>query len=215
MAKANRKLRMKDDEKAEMGIGTMIIFIAMVLVAAVAATLLISTAYQVQQQAQETGRMALQDVSTGLRVLGMLGDRTQNGTGGTDYMAQIQVIELTVVLESGSPVINMSQVIIMLTDGVVDATLNYSSAPNASIMADPASEYTVEELRDPDGQYTPDAPLASSGSVLRIYINAAMIGLDLSTQAKVDLRIVPKHGVPTFEFFETPAIYVDRYVQII
>lgn len=214
MAKANRKMRMREDDAAEMGIGTMIIFIALVLVAAVAATLLISTAYQIQQQAQETGRVALQDVSTGFTVISMLGDRTENGTGGTTYTPNIQVLEINVALESGSPRINMSQVIIEITDGTVDASLNYSSAPNASTLADPASQFAVEMLRDPDRQYTPDAPLASSGSILKIYINAAMIGFNLSTQAQVNMKIIPKHGVPTYEYFETPAIYVNRYIQL-
>jgi flagellin FlaB len=214
MAKTFGKMRMRRNRKAELGISTMIIFIAMVLVAAVAATLLISMAYEIQQQAQETGRVALQDVSTGFRVIGMVGDRTENGTGATPYTSNIEVLEIKVALDSGSPRINMSQVIIEVTDGTVEATLNYSSAPNASTLADPASEYAVEMLRDPDHQYTSDAPLASSGSILKIYINAAMIGMNLSTQAQVDMRIIPKHGVPTYEYFETPAIYVNRYIQL-
>ncbi|MCD6383323.1 MAG: hypothetical protein J7L88_02540, partial [Thermoplasmata archaeon] len=50
-----------------------IIFIAMVLVAAVAASLLISTAGSLNQQAQETGRLAKQEVSSGFVVIETLG----------------------------------------------------------------------------------------------------------------------------------------------
>jgi flagellin FlaB len=51
----NKKfVKMRNDKRAEMGVGTMIIFIAMVLVAAVAASVLISTANTVREQ--EIGR---------------------------------------------------------------------------------------------------------------------------------------------------------------
>ncbi len=62
-------------EKGEMGVGTLIIFIAMIIVAAVAATVLIQTAYQLQQQAEETGNIATQDVATGFKVITIQGIR--------------------------------------------------------------------------------------------------------------------------------------------
>ncbi len=63
-----RLYRNKKDEEGDMGIGTMILFIAMVLVAAVAAALLISTAGELNQQAQETGRLSQQEISSGFIV---------------------------------------------------------------------------------------------------------------------------------------------------
>ena len=68
-----RLYRNKKDEEGDMGIGTMILFIAMVLVAAVAAALLISTAGELNQQAQETGRLSQQEVSSGFIVSEVIG----------------------------------------------------------------------------------------------------------------------------------------------
>ena len=62
-------------EKGEFGIGTLILFIAMIIVAAVAATVIIQTAYVLQQQAEETGNIARQDVSTGFKIITIQGIR--------------------------------------------------------------------------------------------------------------------------------------------
>ena len=58
--------------KGEMGVGTLIIFIAVILVAAVAAAVLISTAGSLQQRALVTGGQAEQGVSTGAEAVSVM-----------------------------------------------------------------------------------------------------------------------------------------------
>ena len=208
---ANRRFGYRKNKKAEMGIGTMIIFIAMVIVAAVAATLLISTASQVAQQAQQTGTQAIADVSTGFKVVNIQGDRLNPGAPVTDPLTlndTLTFVDVKLELEAGSPAINMSQVIIEVTDGAVDANLNYSTGiPDAT-------HFNVTMLRDPEGTYSAAHPIVSGGGLVKIHIDAAIALLNLTTQKTMEIKIIPKHGVPTYETFETPAVYATRYITL-
>jgi len=203
---AKRGFGYRKDRKAEMGIGTMIIFIAMVIVAAVAATLLISTAAQIQQQAQQTGQIAIADVSTGFKVVNLQGD--QENASVTNVSGAILSIDVKLELEAGSPDINMTQVVIEITDMTTDATLDFSST------AADATHYTVTNLRDPTGTYSATAPIVSGGGLIKVYIDTSAAGLVLGTQTHVEMKIIPKHGTPTFETFDTPAVYATRYITL-
>ena len=66
-----------------MGIGAMIIFIAMVLVAGIAASVLVQVANTLQMQALYTGQETIEEVATGIAVVDIEG-HVANATNGVD-----------------------------------------------------------------------------------------------------------------------------------
>ena len=73
MLKTRMKKRwLKKDEKGIVGIGTLIVFIAMVLVAAIAAAVIINTASRLQQNAEKTTADTVHDLGIGLMVVNVV-----------------------------------------------------------------------------------------------------------------------------------------------
>jgi len=68
------------------GIGTLIVFIAMVLVAAIAAGVLINTAGFLQTQAEETGQDSTDQVANNINVIGTIGEVDSTGSGNVDLI---------------------------------------------------------------------------------------------------------------------------------
>ena len=74
------------EERGQVGIGTLIVFIAMVLVAAIAAGVLINTAGFLQTQAEATGEDSTQQVSDRLQVVSQSGYLSDPANGTVDHL---------------------------------------------------------------------------------------------------------------------------------
>ena len=77
--KSLRKLMDKD--VGAIGIGAMIVFIAMVLVAGIAASVLVQTSTKLESQAMKTGSETIDEVSTGLAVFDIVGKTNASDLG--------------------------------------------------------------------------------------------------------------------------------------
>ena len=93
-----------NNDRGQVGIGTLIVFIAMVLVAAIAAGVLINTAGFLQTQAEDTGIESTEQVSDRLQVTSSIGNIADGG--------DIESIELSVQKAPGAGDIVLEDVLI-------------------------------------------------------------------------------------------------------
>lgn len=202
-------------EAAETGISTMIIFISAVLAASVAAGVLLSTTGMLQQQAQETAEKAILDVSTSLKTLYITGDRNQDGNSSLDASNTIQVVEINVKLASGSPDIDLDNVVISITDGTKYCTLSLNASGTTAEHAD-SSMFVATAIRDEDSSFTNDH-IITEGDLIKILIStdASATNLNLDPSTSVTLRIIPNHGTETLSKFTTPSSYTKRYIELV
>src|SRR5659263_214998 len=146
--KANQKFLM-DNERGDIGVGTLIIFIAMVLVAAVAATVLIYTTGSLQQKATKTSKEATQQISSNIVVEQVLGDR------GVSLNQTIGDILIRLKPDVGTTSIDLRQVIVTVMDSNKRFDLNYSTTDINFSDANSSNftRYTAIAVRDEDNSF--------------------------------------------------------------
>ena len=225
MKKILKKLRF--NKHGAVGIGAMIVFIAMVLVAGIAASVLVQTANKLEIQAMQTGRQTIYEVATGLQVTGVAG---QKGTfdytsgGGSDVTtAAILNMTIAVTPRAGSNDIDLSKAVLEISDSALKCILtydtaqsNYSAAPSTSgIFATPncfntnASVFGVIKLVDSDGSITEDAPVINRGDHVLITMSPGICFAGLQERDDVWGQVIPEEGAPGIFAFRTPALYSD------
>jgi len=90
-----------EEERGQVGIGTLIVFIAMVLVAAIAAGVLINTAGFLQTQAEATGEESTSQVSDRLQIVSTSGD--------VDNSQEVENVTFIVATSPGSGAVDLNQ----------------------------------------------------------------------------------------------------------
>ena len=195
--KANNKILMRNDTRAQVGIGTLIIFIAMVLVAAVAAAVLIQTSGVLQQKAQATGKETVQEVASNIEVTQIIGSRT-----GTEN--DLSYINVTIKVMAGAEPIDVGQLVVALQnksirlDGIeyeiFDGTLN-------------AGFFQVVELRDDDDSFnasTTTSTVINSGDLVYLVLDPSMM---IPSREPIRIEIKPEYGTSIIRELTTPSSY--------
>lgn len=149
-----------ENEVADIGVGTLIIFIAMVLVAAVAATVLISSTGALQQKALKTSKEAAAQVSSNIVVEQVLGDRVNSTVPG--LQPGIQGLLIRIKPDVGTTSLDLRQVIITARGSYYTWDLNYSNISNI------LGTFGAHPIRDEDGSVRVDTPVLNSGDLVDI-----------------------------------------------
>ena len=116
----------KNNKKGAQGIGTLIIFIALILVAAVAAGVLISTAGKLQGKAENTGDEVQQRLATGFTVI-QIGADNVNTTAGT-IDTPTGTFEIRARLSPGSDSIKVDDIAMTLVTKSGSDSYTYDAA---------------------------------------------------------------------------------------
>ncbi|TKX78614.1 flagellin [Halorubrum sp. SD626R] len=121
---------MDEEERGQVGIGTLIVFIAMVLVAAIAAGVLINTAGFLQTQAEATGEESTSQVSDRLQIVSTSGD--------VDGSQNIQNVSFIVATSPGSGAVDLNQTSVEFVgeQGQDRFEIDYSSVGSSIIGAE-------------------------------------------------------------------------------
>ena len=204
--KANRKFLLAKDDSAQMGIGTLIIFIAMVLVAAVAAAVLIGTSGVLQQRATETGTEAVQEVSSNLEIQDIIGHRASATTNDLQY------VNLTVKVMAGAEDLDLGQLVVAIQNKS-ERTSQVTYATTGTGLS--ASGFTVTELRDDDNSFngaSTTSTVINTGDLVTINLLPSM---DFATRETLRVELKPEAGTMIVKELTCPASYgVETYVVL-
>jgi flagellin FlaB len=209
----------KEKDVGSIGIGAMIVFIAMVLVAGIAASVLIQTSTTLESQAMLTGEATTKEVSAGIYVVNVEGHNT---SGEIDYLA------LTVRPRAGSDDIDLGETVIEISDSTKKNILVYDEATctqPGSIAGDlftagwypTATTFGIVVLEDADGSCSSSSNVViNSGDYVVLTVDTAAIfdGGGLDTREDIWGMVIPEEGSPGIISFKVPSSFTSAVVEL-
>ena len=228
---------LRREDIGDMGIGAMIVFIAMVLVAGIAASVLVQTANRLEMQAMQTGQQTTAEVATGIKVIDIEGQKTlrpihYNATTGLtrgglleDWLneTRMQNMTITVAPRAGSLDIDLSQAVIEISDSTSKCILRYDDTETnyAELVADTGifgtavfdlgpDRFGIIKLEDADVSASASAPVINRGDKVMLTINLSACFLGLTERTDIWGMVIPEDGAPGIFAFRTPVAYTSE-----
>ena len=221
--KSMRKIKksLKGDQMAFVGIGTLIVFIAMILVSAVAASVLIKTGETLQQRANKVGLQTTREISSGLAVIDVVGYTNENKT-------YITHLALTVRPRSGSQDIDLKNTILYLKydrlitltysdqDGYVASKVSPDGVFHTLSVSLNATTFGIIALHDADGSiYRNYGMNVGDKAIIIVNLSAAFNSTGLPPRASISGSFVPEVGAPGTFDAAAPCVFTNRIVELV
>jgi archaeal flagellin FlaB len=211
-----RKRKFDNQTIADMGIGAMIVFIAMVLVAGIAASVIIQTANRLESQAMITGQETTREVSTGIFITGIEGHRAL----GMDHLI------FRVQTRAGSNGIDLSHTYMEIANTDIKCVLSYFSTEfhlKEEIQGDffqagffdtlSSTQFGIIVLEDADSSLSDAAPVLNRGDKVMITVDVEQcFGIGLAEKTDIWGSIQSEEGSPGVFSFRTPQTYTTTVV---
>ena len=204
------------DKSAAIGIGSLIIFIAMILVAGMAASIMIQTMNSLEQQAMQTGQETLKDVSTGLRVTQVSGHQTNS---------LIDQLAIFVKTTAGSFDIDLNEAVISISDSASQSILDYDSnvfSNNVSnglfgtLSSDSltATTYGLMVVRDFDSSCSDTGPIINDDDLVVLLVNSTAVFSGIGPRKEVFGDVIPEQGMSGVIGFTTPSAFINTIIEL-
>ena len=197
------------------GIGAMIVFIAMVLVAGIAASVLIQTSTRLEMQALKTGQETTAEVSSGVKV---------EAIEGFNLSGKITKMAIEINGRAGSPDIDLSQAIVEISDSSNKYVLRWGSG--VCLLADvagsifdvsdfgAADDFDIIVLQDADNSCTSTNPIINFGDHVILAVNTNLIFGGVSPRTDVFGLVITEEGSPGIIGFTTPQSYTEDVMEL-
>ena len=190
-------------KKGAVGIGTLIIFIAMVLVAAIAAAVLISTSGILQQRAMATGKESIAQVSSNIVVVSITGYANSS-------LTDLDNMSVAITAASGAGRIDLRYLLMRVSNSENETYLGYSSGALTN------GTFTASALRDPSNLFTVTTPVIDSSSLIRLWVLTSSQNppLYFPPRMRLHVELIPEHGATISIDTIMPAAFSSSVVNI-
>jgi len=207
---------LKEKDVGSIGIGAMIVFIAMVLVAGIAASVLIQTSTTLESQAMLTGEATTKEVSAGINVINIEGHNT---SGAIDNLA------IMIRPRAGSDDIDLGETVIEISDSASKNILVYGSlctqpgSTDGDVLSDSFSpesalQFGIIVMEDADGSCDGTSTVINSGDTVILTIDTAQCFSSLSVRDDVWGYVIPEEGSPGVISFRVPSSLTTDVVEL-
>jgi len=212
-------------QEASIGIGAMVVFIAMVLVASIAASVLIQTSNSLETQAMSSGQETRDEVSSGIGVYQIIGQYGTRNISGSSVSA-FHNVTIIVTSRSGGSEVDLGEVVVTISNGSKQCVVSwdnskFASSPSSSGIFSTsglydlgATSFGVIVIEDADGSCTSDAPGINEGDKIALTFNMSASFNGIVFRDDIRGMVLPECGSPGVFLFRTPASTSRTVVEL-